>query len=131
MPNFQGICFIWTQAYREILKSALVYLWNLLSNLPIFWYSLTCSVSLKTHYSLWLDMRQNIVGFGGCYMAGNNLLWVSMIRNLFHKFYNVREILFRIQIFYFIKKVHEIIVNCWQCSEGDSTSISSFWRRYR
>ena len=28
MLNFQGIVFIWTQTYREIFKSALVYLWN-------------------------------------------------------------------------------------------------------
>ena len=26
MGNFQGIVFIWTQTYREIFKSALVYL---------------------------------------------------------------------------------------------------------
>ena len=26
MRNFQGIAFIWTQTYREICKSALVYL---------------------------------------------------------------------------------------------------------
>ena len=26
MQNFQGIAFIWTQTYREIFKSALVYL---------------------------------------------------------------------------------------------------------
>ena len=26
MWNFQGIVFIWTQTYREIFKSALVYL---------------------------------------------------------------------------------------------------------
>ena len=26
MRNFQGIVFIWTQAYREVFKSALAYL---------------------------------------------------------------------------------------------------------
>ena len=28
MENFQGIVFIWTQSYREIFKSALVYLYE-------------------------------------------------------------------------------------------------------
>ena len=36
MRNFQGIAFIWTQAYREIFKSALVYLQELYEHVLLY-----------------------------------------------------------------------------------------------
>ena len=36
MRNFQGIAFIWTQAFREIFKSALVYLQELYKHVLLY-----------------------------------------------------------------------------------------------
>ena len=38
MWNFQGIVFIWTQKYKEIFKSAFVYLWFFIANFKYIFY---------------------------------------------------------------------------------------------